>query len=121
MGNAHQYGQRAYSVPAEQISGIEPPTALHAAHAGLGRYEEGKAPAGLQSTAQWLAEARGVWESVNQVRQVADPELTQDGHVLKVHQVAERGIERICKGYDRARQAQEAARLAEGQPTAWDL
>lgn len=105
MGNKSQFGQRAYAVASQQLHAIEPPAILHPGSAGLSAYGEGKAPAGLQTTAQWLKEARDTWEQVNQVRTVADPELTEDGHVLRVHQVAEKGIERIGKGYDRARQA----------------
>ncbi len=116
MSNAHEYGRKAYAVAAQHIGAIEPPAVLHPNNAGLSAYGEGKAPAGLQTTAQWLQEARDTWEQVNQVRTVADPALTEDGHVLRVNQVAERGIERICKGYDRAKQAlatAEAGYLAE--------
>lgn len=105
MGNQSQFGQQVYAVASQQIGAIEPPAILHPGAAGLSAYGEGKAPAGLQTTAQWLQEARDTWEQVNQVRTVGDPELTEDGQVLRVHQVAERAIDRIGKGYDRARQA----------------
>lgn len=105
MGNQSQFGQQVYAVASQPLSAIEPPTILHPGSAGLSAYGEGKAPAGLQTTAQWLQEARDTWEQVNQVRTVGDPELTEDGQVLRVHQVAERAIDRIGKGYDRARTA----------------
>ena len=121
MGNQNQYGQQAYAVASQQIGGIEPPTALHPAHAGLSNYKENAAPAGLQTTAQWLTEARQVWEGINQARMVPDPSLTEDGHVLRVNKVAEAGLNRIVKGFDRARQAlatSEAGYMAEVDATA---
>lgn len=116
MGNQNQYGQQAYAVASQQIGGIEPPTALHPAHAGLSHYKENAAPAGLQTTAQWLTEARQVWEGINQARMVPDPSLTEDAHILRVNKVAEAGINRIGKGFDRARTAlatAEAGYMAE--------
>lgn len=116
MGNQSQFGQQVYALASQQIGAVEPPAILHPGSAGLSAYGEGKAPAGLQTTAQWLQEARDTWEQINQCRTVADPSLTEQAHVLRVHQVAEKGIERIGKGYDRARTAlatAEAGYLAE--------
>jgi|GEM_PF-2951394 len=116
MGNQSQFGQQVYTLAAQQIGAIEAPAILHPGSVGLSAYGEGKAPAGLQSAAQWLQEARDTWEQVNQVRTVADPAQTEDGHVLRVNQVAERGIDKIVKGFDRARTAlatAEAGYMAE--------
>lgn len=105
MGNLHEFGQQAYAVASKPLGSVEPPALLHPGAAGLSAYSEGKAPAGLQSAAQWLQEARDTWQQVNQVRTVADPALTEDGHVLRVNQVAERGVEKMVRGFDRARAA----------------
>lgn len=109
MGNHQQYGQQTHAIAAAPLGELAAPTAIHSANAGLSAYLEGKAPAGLQAAAQFFADASNTWAQINQVRTVANPELTEDGHVLHVNQVAQRGVENMVRGYDRARLALNAA------------
>lgn len=105
MGNQSAFGQQTHAIAAQPLGSVEPPALLHPGAAGLSAYAEGTAPAGLQTAAQWLQEARDTWGQINQVRTVADPALTEDSHVLRVNQVAERGVEKMVRGFDRARAA----------------
>jgi len=91
----------------EGLQKIDAPNQLHPAHVPE---EQAENVAGVGWARSFLQEANTAWEGINSLRTNRDPEVTEDGHVLRVNKTVQEQAQRLEKSLDKARSNLNMAR-----------